>query len=108
VRQIRLTTPQRLVSSPCGVNGLATGENGLAALPGMTCISIWGEVLVAFVQVQAGEAIDEHKLMEFCRSRLASFKVPRIWKFVEQFPQTTSGKIQKFVLRDTYMKEIQP
>src|SRR5271155_17857 len=65
----------------------------------------WGEVLVAFVQVKAGEAIDEHELMEFCRSRLASFKVPRIWKFVEQFPQTTSGKIQKFVLRDAYMKE---
>lgn len=68
----------------------------------------WGEVLVAFVQVKAGEAIDEHELMEFCRSRLASFKVPRIWKFVEQFPQTTSGKIQKFVLRDAYMKEIRP
>jgi fatty-acyl-CoA synthase len=68
----------------------------------------WGEVLVAFVQVKAGEAIDEHELIGFCRSRLASFKVPRIWKFVEQFPQTASGKIQKFVLRDAYMKEIQP
>jgi fatty-acyl-CoA synthase len=67
-----------------------------------------GEVLVAFVQVKAGEALDEQQLMKFCRSRLASFKVPRIWKFVGQFPQTASGKIQKFILREAYLKEIQP
>jgi fatty-acyl-CoA synthase len=67
-----------------------------------------GEILVAFVQVKAGEALDEQQLMKFCRSRLASFKVPRIWKFVDQFPQTASGKIQKFILREAYLKEIQP
>jgi fatty-acyl-CoA synthase len=36
----------------------------------------------------------------FGRQHLAVYKVPRIWRFVEQFPQTASGKIQKFVLRD--------
>jgi fatty-acyl-CoA synthase len=65
----------------------------------------WGEVLVAFVQLKAGATTDADQLMAFCRSRLASFKVPRIWKFVDQFPQTASGKIQKFVLRDDYLKQ---
>jgi acyl-CoA synthetase (AMP-forming)/AMP-acid ligase II len=40
------------------------------------------------------------ELEAFCRERLASYKVPRIWRFVDQFPQTASGKIQKFLLRE--------
>jgi len=43
--------------------------------------------------------------MEFCRQQLASYKVPRVWRLVEQFPQTASGKTQKFVLRDLYLAE---
>ena len=65
----------------------------------------WGEILVAFVQVKAGEEVDEKQLLEFCRSRLASFKVPRIWRFVSRFPLTASGKVQKFVLREAFIKE---
>ncbi len=61
----------------------------------------WGEVVVAFVQTKT--ATDDAALVAFCRERLASYKVPRIWRFVEQFPQTASGKIQKFVLRDQYL-----
>jgi fatty-acyl-CoA synthase len=41
-------------------------------------------------------------LTAFCRERLASYKIPRVWRFVEQFPQTASGKIQKFVLREGF------
>ena len=44
-------------------------------------------------------------LSEFCRERLASYKVPRIWRFVDQFPQTASSKIQKYVLRELYLAE---
>jgi len=65
----------------------------------------WGEVLVAFVQAKAGADVDEKQLMEFCKLRLASFKVPRIWRFVDKFPQTASGKIQKFVLRDRFLND---
>ncbi|MCF2525126.1 AMP-binding protein [Bradyrhizobium sp. G127] len=61
----------------------------------------WGEIVVAFVQTKA--TADEAALTAFCRERLASYKVPRIWRFVAQFPQTASGKIQKFVLRDQYL-----
>ncbi len=60
----------------------------------------WGEIVVAFIQTRA--ATDEAELTAFCRERLASYKVPRVWRFVEQFPQTASGKIQKFVLREQY------
>jgi fatty-acyl-CoA synthase len=62
----------------------------------------WGEVAVAFVQVKAEAAADEAELTAFCRARLASYKVPRIWRFVDQFPQTASGKIQKFALRNLF------
>ena len=61
----------------------------------------WGETVAAFVQTKA--ATDEAALNAFSRERLASYKVPRIWRFVEQFPQTASGKIQKFVLREQYL-----
>jgi fatty-acyl-CoA synthase len=39
----------------------------------------------------------------FCRERLAPYKTPRIWQCVDEFPQTASGKIQKYVLRDRYL-----
>ena len=63
----------------------------------------WGEIVVAFVQTRA--PTDEAALTAFCREQLASYKVPRVWRFVEQFPQTASGKIQKFVLRQQYLAE---
>jgi fatty-acyl-CoA synthase len=63
----------------------------------------WGEVLVAFVQLKPFHSASEQELTEFCRTKLASYKVPRLWKFVDQFPQTASGKIQKFILRDQYL-----
>jgi fatty-acyl-CoA synthase len=68
----------------------------------------WGEVAVAFVQVKAEAAADEAELTAFCRAKLASYKVPRIWRFVDQFPQTGSGKIQKFVLRDLFLNSERP
>jgi len=65
----------------------------------------WGEVPVAFIRVKPGHRVGAEELTEFCREKLASYKVPRIWRFVEQFPQTASGKIQKFVLRDVYLSQ---
>jgi fatty-acyl-CoA synthase len=59
----------------------------------------WGEVVVAFVQLRPDAAATPQALEEFCRARLASYKVPRQWRLVDAFPQTASGKIQKFALR---------
>jgi fatty-acyl-CoA synthase len=61
--------------------------------------SEWGESVAAFIQMKGGQTLSETELAAFCRERLASFKVPRIWRQVEGFPQTASGKVQKFMLR---------
>jgi fatty-acyl-CoA synthase len=60
----------------------------------------WGETVAAFVQQRPGHSLTEAELDAFCRRHLASYKEPRTWRFVEQFPQTASGKIQKFLLRE--------
>jgi fatty-acyl-CoA synthase len=65
----------------------------------------WGEVVAAFVQTRPGCELTDDALTCFCRRHLASYKVPRVWRFVEQFPRTASGKIQKFVLREQYLAE---
>lgn len=59
-----------------------------------------GEVPVAFVQAAPGGTVSPDEIMAFCRARLASFKVPRRILPVERFPVTSSGKIQKFKLRE--------
>lgn len=65
----------------------------------------WGEVVAAFVQMRPGHEPNASDLDAFCRDRLASYKVPRLWNFVSSFPQTASGKIQKFALRQQYLSE---
>ena len=59
----------------------------------------WGEVSVAFVRTTHG-ALDVPDLEAFARARLASFKVPRTWHLISEFPLTASGKIQKFKLTE--------
>ena len=59
----------------------------------------WGEVPCAFVELKAGRAVSEAELVAFCRPLLARFKVPKRIVFGE-LPKTSTGKIQKFLLRD--------
>ncbi|MBB4689556.1 AMP-binding protein [Amycolatopsis jiangsuensis] len=65
----------------------------------------WGETVAAFVQLRPGVDLDKAELEALSRSRLASYKVPRVWQVVTQLPQTASGKVQKFALRDAYLAE---
>lgn len=65
----------------------------------------WGESVAAFVQMKEGRLFAEGELAAFCRERLASFKVPRTWRQVDGFPQTASGKVQKFMLRQEFATE---
>jgi fatty-acyl-CoA synthase len=60
----------------------------------------WGEQVAAFVRPVAGQQPTAEELLAFCRQHLAPHKSPRYWEFVESFPLTPSGKVQKFVLRD--------
>ena len=59
----------------------------------------WGETPCAFVTVKPGQQITETDLLEFCRQHMARFKVPKTFVFTE-LPKTSTGKVQKFVLRD--------
>jgi fatty-acyl-CoA synthase len=60
----------------------------------------WGEVPVAFVMLRSSEDADAGALADFARERLARYKVPKRIEFGE-LPKTSTGKIQKNVLRDT-------
>jgi fatty-acyl-CoA synthase len=64
----------------------------------------YGEELVAWVQRHAGAALDEQQLRDFCRDRIAHFKVPKYVRFVDEFPMTVTGKLQKFRMREAEQK----
>jgi fatty-acyl-CoA synthase len=63
------------------------------------------EVVVAFVQVEPGCKLTEREVIEHCRGRVASFKTPRHVAFVDEFPMTSTGKIQKVKLRERARSE---
>jgi fatty-acyl-CoA synthase len=65
----------------------------------------WGESIAAFIILAAGAAASEQELSDHVRERLAPHKAPRIWRFVDRFPLTGSGKIQRFVLRERYLRD---
>jgi fatty-acyl-CoA synthase len=59
----------------------------------------WGEVPKAFVSLKPGESAREQELIDFCRERLAHFKCPKAIEITD-LPKTSTGKIQKFRLRE--------
>jgi fatty-acyl-CoA synthase len=65
-----------------------------------------GEVGVAFVRVAPGRAVGEADVLAHCRGRIASFKIPRRVVFVDEFPMTSSGKIQKVKLREEALRQL--
>ncbi len=73
----------------------AVMEAGVVGLPHEK----WGEAPHAFVVLKPGASATAEELREYCRSRLAHFKVPHGFTFVTDLPRTATGKIQKFVLR---------
>jgi fatty-acyl-CoA synthase len=65
-----------------------------------------GEQLCAWIRLRAGEACTEHEIRVFCQGRIAHYKIPRYIRFVEEYPLTVSGKVQKFVIRELMIKEL--
>jgi fatty-acyl-CoA synthase len=59
-----------------------------------------GEELCACIKLRDGESCDADEIRAFCKGKLAHFKVPRYVRFVEDFPLTVTGKVQKFKLRE--------
>jgi fatty-acyl-CoA synthase len=66
----------------------------------------YGEEVAASVRLKSGMTATEDELREFCKSELAKFKIPRYLRFVDDFPMTASGKIQKFKLREMHEKDL--
>ena len=64
-----------------------------------------GEIVVAWVRLKAGERSSEEEIREFCQGKIAYFKIPQHVRFVEQFPMTVTGKIQKFRIREIETEE---
>lgn len=64
-----------------------------------------GEVTVAWIRLKAGESSTEEEIQEYCKDKIAYFKIPQYVRFVEQFPMTVTGKIQKFRIREIETKE---
>ena len=63
----------------------------------------WGETPCAFVSLKPGEQLTEEDVLNFCRENLARFKVPKHVVFTD-LPKTSTGKVQKFALRETAEK----
>ncbi|KJS18281.1 MAG: O-succinylbenzoate--CoA ligase [Peptococcaceae bacterium BRH_c4b] len=61
--------------------------------------AVMGEEVLAFILLRNGDAVDPEELKEFCRDKLARYKIPRYIRFVENLPKTTSGKLLKSALR---------
>ncbi|MBX3415438.1 MAG: AMP-binding protein [Pirellulales bacterium] len=64
------------------------------------------EELCAWIKLKPGATLDADAVRAYCRAELAHYKVPRYVKFVEEFPQTVTGKIQKFKIREVMMDEL--
>jgi len=86
-------------------------EDVLFAHPGVGDVAVvgipderWGEQVAAFVRPAGFNTLSADELSAFVRKRLAAYKVPRSWFFVDAFPLTGSGKVQKFVLREQCIK----
>ncbi|PAA28915.1 MULTISPECIES: AMP-binding protein [Pseudomonas] len=67
----------------------------------------YGEEIVAWIKFHPGHTANELELQTWCKSRIAHFKAPRFFKFVDAFPMTVTGKIQKFKMREISIQECQ-
>ncbi len=66
----------------------------------------YGEELCVWIKLRAGCALSEDDVRQYCRAKLAHFKTPRYVRFVDAFPQTVTGKIQKFRIREQMIEEL--
>ena len=66
----------------------------------------FGEEVMAWIKPNEGVTLTEEELRDFCKDRIAHYKVPRYWKFVNEFPMTISGKIRKVEMREIAAEEL--
>jgi fatty-acyl-CoA synthase len=66
----------------------------------------YGEELMAWIKLRPGTTIDEDEVRAFCRGAIAHYKVPRYIRFVDDFPMTVTGKVQKFLMRERSIADL--
>jgi fatty-acyl-CoA synthase len=66
----------------------------------------YGELLCAWVILMDGEMMDEGELADFCKDKIAHYKIPGVIRFVDAFPMTVTGKVQKFLMRQQMIEEL--
>ena len=88
-------------------------EEFLYTCPGVSDVQVvgipdrkYGEQVVAWIRLEEGSSVTEHEIREFCKGKIARFKIPKYIKFVTEFPQTVTGKVQKFKMRETMVREL--
>ncbi|MFJ4351290.1 fatty acid CoA ligase family protein [Pseudomonas sp. NPDC089428] len=72
---------------------------------GVPC-SKYGEEIVAWVRLHPGHTASAEQLRDWAKARIAHFKVPRYFRFVDEFPMTVTGKVQKFRMREISIEEL--
>lgn len=88
-------------------------EEFLYQCPGVSDVQVvgvpdakYGEQVMAWVKVKPGSALTPEDIREFCKGKIASFKIPKYVKLVDAFPMTVTGKIQKFKMREIAVQEL--
>jgi fatty-acyl-CoA synthase len=89
-------------------------EDYLYTMPGVKDVQVvgiaskrYGEEVGAFIILHPGAAVTEDQVRDYCRGQISRFKIPKYIFFVDSYPLTPSGKIQKFLLRETGGKKVQ-
>ena len=76
-----------------------------AQVIGIPC-NKYGEEVVAWIKLHPGHVASAEELQVWCKARIAHFKVPRHYRFVDEFPMTVTGKVQKFRMREISVEEL--
>jgi fatty-acyl-CoA synthase len=66
----------------------------------------YGEEIMAWVKLRGGQAATEDEIRDYCRGKIAHYKIPRYVRFVDAFPMTVTGKVQKFLMREESVKAL--
>ena len=66
----------------------------------------YGEVVMAWIQLHEGETATEEEIRKYCEGQIAHYKIPKYIRFVDEFPMTVTGKLQKFRMREMAVEQL--
>jgi fatty-acyl-CoA synthase len=88
-------------------------EEFLYTMPGISDVQVigvpdakYGEELMAWVKLRPGVTLTGEEIRAYCKGKIATYKIPRYYKFVDGFPMTVTGKVQKFRMREQAIQEL--